>query len=73
VGFAAAFLLIALMRMLPFNLQAAPNFHYLTAEYSYPTDTVDFMLANNLSGNVFALYNWGGYLHLRSDGQLSVF
>lgn len=73
VGFAAAFLLIALMRMLPFNLQAAPNFHYLTAEYSYPTDTVDFMLANNLSGKVFALYNWGGYLHLRSDGQLSVF
>ncbi|QFU77279.1 hypothetical protein EY643_17340 [Halioglobus maricola] len=73
VGFATAFLLLALMRTLPYSLQAAPNFHYLTAEYSYPVDTVDFMLANELSGNVFALYNWGGYLHLRSDGQLKVF
>lgn len=60
-------------RLAPYPLQAPPAFHYLTAEYSYPADTVSFMQANELRGNVFALYNWGGYLHLRTDGALKVF
>ena len=48
-------------------------FDYMTAKYEFPVATVDFMEANQLSGNVFALYNWGGYIHLRSGGRLKVF
>jgi hypothetical protein len=70
---ASLLLVFALARMQPYPLQAAPAFHYLTAEYSYPADTVDMLLQNAVSGRVFALYNWGGFLHWRSDGQLQVF
>lgn len=63
----------ACLRLLPYPLQAAPAFHYLTAEYSYPQDTVSFLQTNQLSGNVYAYYNWGGYLHWRSDGEFKVF
>ncbi|TDG15409.1 hypothetical protein E2F43_04035 [Seongchinamella unica] len=66
-------LLAAVVRLLPYPLQAAPAFHYLTAEYSYPQDMVDFIEANNFKGRVYALYNWGGYLHWRTDGELKVF
>ncbi|MFV8819444.1 hypothetical protein [Haliea sp. E17] len=72
-GVAVLVLLFAAWRVLPYPVQAAPAFHYLTAEYSYPADTVSFMQANHFKGNVFALYNWGGYLHLRTDGELKVF
>jgi len=72
-GVAAVALLVAVVRLLPYPLQAAPAFHYLTAEYSYPEDMVDFIQANNFSGKVYALYNWGGYLHWRTDGDLQVF
>lgn len=30
--------------------------------YNYPTMAADFIAANNLQGNVFTLYNWGGYM-----------
>ncbi len=66
-------LAFACLRLLPYPLQAAPAFHYLTAEYGYPEDTIDFLQANQLSGNVYAYFNWGGYLHWRSDGQFKVF
>jgi hypothetical protein len=66
-------LAFAAWRMAPYPLAAGPAYHYLTAEYSYPVDTLDFMRANNLRGNVYALYNWGGYIHWRSDGDLKVF
>ncbi len=66
-------LLFACLRLAPYPLQSAPAFHYLTAEYSYPEDMVSFMQANNFSGNVYALYNWGGYIHWRTDGDLKVF
>ncbi len=70
----ALFLLgFALWRQWPYPLRAAPAFHYLTAEYSYPADMVSFMQVNGIEGNVFALYNWGGYLHLRTDGGLKVY
>jgi MFS family permease len=70
---ASLLLLFAVARMQPYPLQAAPAFHYLTAEFSYPADSVDMLLHNGVSGRVFALYNWGGFLHWRSDGQLQVF
>lgn len=70
---ASLLLALALLRMQAYPLRAEPAFHYLTAEYSYPADTVDMLLQNGVEGPVFALYNWGGYLHWRSDGQLQVF
>lgn len=63
----------AVFRMAPYPINSGPAYHYLTAEYSYPIDTVNYVEANNLSGNVFALYNWGGYLHWRTDGNFKVF
>jgi len=66
-------LLFAVWRLLPYPLQSAPAFHYLTAEYSYPDDMISFMQVNGFSGNVYALYNWGGYIHWRTDGALKVF
>ncbi len=70
---AAVALLAGIYRMLPWPLQAAPAFHYLTAEYTYPVDTLNYMQANGIRGRVYALYNWGGYLHWRSDDDLQVF
>ena len=63
----------ACLRLVPYPLQSAPAFHYLTAEYSYPDDMISFMQANAFTGNVYALYNWGGYIHWRTDGDLKVF
>ena len=60
-------------RMLPYPLAAGPAYHYLTAEYVYPIDTLNYVQANAIQGKVFALYNWGGYIHWRTDGKLQVF
>ena len=60
-------------RMLPYSLNAGPAYHYLTAEYTYPIDTLDFIEANEIEGKIFALYNWGGYIHWRTSGDLKVF
>ena len=75
IGFslAIAAILFACFRMLPYPLSAAPAYHYLTAEYTYPADTLHYIEANDIRGNVFALYNWGGYIHWRTDGKLKVF
>jgi tetratricopeptide (TPR) repeat protein len=48
-------------------------FHYLTAEDDFPVDTCNYIEINQLSGNVFSYYNWGGYLHLRTNGRMKVF
>src|SRR5262245_32470778 len=48
-------------------------FHYLTADYEFPVETLNFVNANGLSGNVFAFYRWGGYVALRTQGRLKVF
>ncbi|HUM01290.1 MAG TPA: hypothetical protein VL084_03325 [Thermoanaerobaculia bacterium] len=56
-----------------YPLSASTAFHYLTVEDSYPIDTVDFMEANGLTGNVLAYYDWGGYLNFRGAGRLKVF
>ncbi len=70
---AAVALLYALYRLLPYPVQSGPAFHYLTAEYSYPVEMLNFIEANGMSGNVFALWNWGGYIHWRTDGRLKVY
>lgn len=73
MGAVALAVLFAFYRMLPYPMAAGPAFHYLTAEYSYPVEVVNYMEVNKLKGNVYALYNWGGYLHWRTDGELKVF
>ncbi|MEM9254075.1 MAG: hypothetical protein AAGA91_01425 [Pseudomonadota bacterium] len=66
-------LLFGLYRLQPYPLQSGPAFHYLTAEYSYPVDLMNMVEANGLHGKVFAYYNWGGYLHWRTDGDMKVY
>lgn len=75
--FAAALALAALVfagyRLIPYPLASGPAFHYLTAEYSYPVDMLNFVEENGIQGKVYALYNWGGYIHWRMDGRLKVY
>jgi hypothetical protein len=66
-------LVFAGSRAAPYPLKAGPAFHYLVAEYSYPVDMLNYIETNNIQGNVYALYNWGGYIHWRVDGDLKVF
>jgi hypothetical protein len=75
IGVAAgiAALAFGIYRLLPYPLAAGPAYHYLTAEFTYPIETLDFMELNGLDGKVFARYNWGGYIHWRTDGRLKVF
>ncbi len=60
-------------RLMPYPLQAPVADHYLNADYAYPHGLADFVELNDLSGRTFAYYNWGGYLHWRTDGALKVF
>jgi len=61
---------IVLLRPYPLAPYA---FHYLTAEDEFPIETLNFIELNQLSGKVLAYYNWGGYVHLRSNGRMQVF
>ena len=70
---ALAALLFAGYRLSPYPLKSGPAFHYLTAEYSYPVDMLNYIEANDIQGKVYALYNWGGYIHWRVDGDLKVY
>ena len=73
LALALAALMFAGYRMAPYPLKSGPAFHYLTAEYSYPVDLLNFIETNGIRGKVYALYNWGGYIHWRTDGGLKVF
>jgi hypothetical protein len=48
-------------------------FEDLTMLPTYPVAMMDFVVANDLTGNAFALYNWGGYIELRTGGRLKVY
>jgi hypothetical protein len=48
-------------------------FHFMTSEYIFPIDTMDFVNVNHLSGKIFCLYDWGGYLHFRTYGRMKAF
>lgn len=67
---AAAVIGLVLLLQHPLSLRA---FGEMTAEAQFPKRAVDFAEANGVSGHVFAYYNWGGYLHLRTAGRLKVF
>jgi hypothetical protein len=68
----SAALAFALLLIWPYP-KSASSFQYLTAEDEFPVEMCDFIEANNLKGNIFAYYNWGGYLHLRTGGRMKVF
>jgi len=72
-AFLAIIAVFGVARMQPYPLASAPAFHYLTAEYTYPQEMLNYVEVNGLSGNVYALYNWGGYIHWRTDGLLKVY
>lgn len=63
---------LGLVCLYPYPL-APYAFHYLTAEDDFPVETCNYIEVNRLSGKVFSYYNWGGYLHLRTNGRMKVF
>jgi hypothetical protein len=69
----AVVLVVGLVLLARYPQMPSHAFHYLTAQYDYPVDTLDFVEANDLSGKMFAHYSWSGYLHLRTRGQMQVF
>jgi hypothetical protein len=64
--------LLAIVLLAPFPLTPRA-FAELTAEATFPSAMCDYVAENGLSGHVFAYYNWGGYLHLRTAGRLQVY
>lgn len=68
----ALVMLLGIVWLLPFPIRPYA-FHYLTAEDEFPVETCNFIEKNQLSGNVFSYYNWGGYLHLRTNGRMKVY
>jgi hypothetical protein len=60
------------LRLAPFPL-SRNAFLYLTALDSFPVETMNLVEANHIEGKVFSLYNWGGYIELRTEGRLQVF
>jgi tetratricopeptide (TPR) repeat protein len=48
-------------------------FLYLTSQDSFPVEALNVADANQLAGKVFAYYEWGGYVDLRTDGRLQVY
>jgi hypothetical protein len=48
-------------------------FLYLTAQDGFPVEALNVADANQLDGKVFAYYEWGGYVDLRTNGRLRVF
>jgi hypothetical protein len=38
-----------------------------------PVESLNFIDANGFSGNVFADFEWGGYIHYRTAGRMKVF
>lgn len=64
--------LLGLIWLWPYPLSPYA-FRYLTVEDAFPVETCNFIETNQLSGNVFSYYSWGGYLHLRTDGRMKTY
>jgi hypothetical protein len=67
-----AALALAIARLWPYP-QSNQAFPSLVVLDSFPVGLCDLITANRISGNVFAYYNWGGYLHFRTQGALKVY
>jgi hypothetical protein len=62
-------LAVAGWKLAPYPL--GPNaFDPLSWASRMPVDSVNFIEANGLQGNVFVYYLWGGYIHWRTAGRL---
>jgi tetratricopeptide (TPR) repeat protein len=48
-------------------------FHYLVAEDNFLVETCNFIDTNQLSGNLFSYFDWGGYIHYRTMGRMKVY
>ena len=48
-------------------------FLYLTAQDGFPVEALNVANANQLKGKVFAFYEWGGYIDLRTNGRLQIY
>jgi len=69
---ASAALVLGLVLLIPHPLSTRA-FAEMTAEAQFPRRACDYADENGISGPVFAYYNWGGYLHLRTAGRLEVY
>ncbi|HEY5283802.1 MAG TPA: hypothetical protein VIM14_13505, partial [Polyangia bacterium] len=58
--------------LLPYPL-SRNAFLYLTSQDSFPVEALNVVEANHIEGKVFAYYEWGGYVDLRTEGRLQVF
>jgi tetratricopeptide (TPR) repeat protein len=63
---------VGLVWMIPYPI-APRAFHYLASDDNFPIETCNFIDVNQLSGNLFAHYRWGGYLNYRTDGRMKVY
>jgi tetratricopeptide (TPR) repeat protein len=64
--------LFGLWRLSPYPLSSSA-FLYLTAQDGFPVEALNVAEVNHLSGKVFAFYQWGGYVDLRTNGRLQVY
>ena len=53
--------------------RSSSAFLYLTSQDSFPVEALNVAESNHLKGKVFAFYEWGGYVDLRTDGRLQVY
>jgi hypothetical protein len=70
---AGVLLAYGIIHLPPHPLKSGPGFLYLSAEYGYPVEMLNFIEANDLRGKVYAPYSWGGYIHWRTAGELRLF
>ncbi len=68
----AVALVTGVLWLAPYPLSSRA-FLYLTSQDSFPVEALNVAEVNQLQGKVFAYYEWGGYVHLRTDGRLQVF
>jgi hypothetical protein len=65
-------LVLGVWRLAPYPLSSRA-FFYLTSQDSFPVEAMNVAAANNVSGKLFAYYEWGGYVNLRTNGRLQVY
>jgi hypothetical protein len=65
-------LAFGIWRLAPYPL-SKDAFFYLTSQDNFPVEAMNVAAANHVSGKVFAFYEWGGYVDLRTNGRMKVF
>ena len=65
-------IILGIVWLFPYPLKPYA-FHYLVAEDNFPVETCNFIDTNQLSGNLFSYFDWGGYIHYRTMGRMKVY